>query len=58
MSDRERATGQDAGAEQSYKETIRAVKQFMGWTEVPSFRTSEDQDDHPYLLSKPPTAGN
>ena len=35
-----------------------AVKQFMGWKEVPSFRTSEDQDDHPYLLAKSPTANN
>ena len=43
--------------EQSYKENIRAVRQFMGWSEVPEFVPASSREDNPFLAEKPLGSG-
>ena len=40
---------QEFSAEQSYRVTIRGVRSFMGWSQVPEFDSaSSSQDDNPF----------
>ena len=42
-------TDQELSAEQTYRETIRRVRSFMGWNQVPKFDSaSSSQDDNPF----------
>ena len=49
--DREELTDTDQGlsTEQTYRETFRGVRSFMGWDQVPEFDSSSSaQDDNPF----------
>ena len=40
---------QEVSAEQSYRETLRGVRSFMSWNEIPEFDSaSSSQDDNPF----------
>ena len=42
-------TDQELSAEQTYRETLRGVRLFMGWDQVPEFDSSSSaQDDNPF----------
>ena len=44
---------QELTAEQSYRETLRGVRSFMAWNDIPEFDSaSSSQDDNPFTGSK------
>ena len=44
---------QELRAEQTYRETLRGVRSFMGWNQVPEFDSSSStQDDNPFASTK------
>ena len=53
--DREELTDpdQELSSEQTYRETLRGVRSFMGWDQVPEFDSScSTQDDNPFAGAK------
>ena len=61
LSDRESIQGQEGliegdqelSAEQSYRETLRGVRSFMAWNDIPEFDSaSSSQDDNPFTGSR------
>ena len=65
LSDRESIQGQEGiegdqelSAEQSYRETLRGVRSFMAWTDIPEFDSaSSSQDDNPFTGTKTAQTG-
>ena len=51
-------TDQELSAEQTYRETLRGVRSFMGWDQVPEFDSSSSaQDDNPFAGTRPQLPG-
>ena len=51
-------TDQELSSEQTYRETLRGVRSFMGWEQVPEFDSSSSaQDDNPFAGTKPHLPG-
>ena len=51
-------TDQELSAEQTYRETLRGVRSFMGWEQVPEFDSSSSaQDDNPFAGTRPQLPG-
>ena len=49
---------QELSAEQTYRETLRGVRSFMGWNQVPEFDSSSpSQDDNPFAGTRPQQPG-
>ena len=49
---------QELSAEQSYRETLRGVRSFMAWTDIPEFDSaSSSQDDNPFTGTKTAQTG-
>ena len=49
---------QELSAEQTYRETIRDVRSFMGWNQVPEFDSdSSTQEDNPFAGTRPQQPG-
>ena len=49
---------QELSAEKTYRETIRSVRSFMGWNQVPEFDSaSSSQDDNPFAGTRPQQPG-
>ena len=49
---------QELSAEQTYRETVRGVRSFMGWNHVPEFDLSSSvQDDNPFAGTKSQQSG-
>ena len=49
---------QELTAEQTYRETLRGVRSFMAWNDIPEFDTSSSsQDDNPFTSSKSSHSG-
>ena len=66
LSDRESIQGQEEliegdqelSAEQSYRVTLRGVRSFMAWTDIPEFDSaSSSQDDNPFTGTKTAQTG-
>ena len=66
LSDRESVQGQEdfiegdqeLSVEQSYRETLRGVRSFMAWIEIPEFDSaSSSQDDNPFTGSRASQTG-
>ena len=38
--------------EQSYRETMRVVRAYMNWLEVPEFVETPQQADHPFIYGR------
>ena len=55
--DFESQDNQDIGEEPSYRENIRAVRHYMGWTDIPEFQASPQQENNPWISPKPVTSG-
>ena len=48
----EESTDQDLSEEANYRETIRGVRSFMGWRQIPDFDSaSSSLDDNPFAGS-------
>ena len=48
---------QELSAEQSYRETLRGVRSFMAWNDIPEFDSaSSSQDDNPFTGSRSQTS--
>ena len=43
---------QELTAEQTYRETLRGVRSFMAWNDIPEFDSSSSHDDNPFTGSK------
>ena len=49
---------QELSAEQSYRETLRGVRSFMAWNDIPEFDSaSSSQDDNPFTGSRSSQTG-
>ena len=49
---------QELSAEQSYRETLRGVRSFMAWNDIPEFDSaSSSQDDNPFTGSRASQTG-
>ena len=49
---------QELSAEQSYTETLRGVRSFMAWNDIPEFDSaSSSQDDNPFIGSRSSQTG-
>ena len=49
---------QELSAEQSYRETLRGVRFFMAWNDIPEFDSaSSSQDDNPFTGSRSSQTG-
>ena len=66
LSDRESVQGQEEliegdqelSAEQSYRETLRGVRSFMAWNDIPEFDSaSSSQDDNPFTGNRSSQTG-
>ena len=54
----EDTTDQDLSEDANYRETIRGVKSFMGWHQIPDYdHSSYSQDDNPFAGSRTKPAG-
>ena len=54
----EDSTDQDLSEEANYRETIRGVRSFMGWHQIPDFDSaSSSLDDNPFAGSRVKEAG-
>ena len=56
MSDEQELTEQDlpSSEEQTYRETLRGIRSFMGWTHVPDVDSSNPSDNNPFAGPKAP----
>ena len=56
LSDEQELTEQDlpTSEEQTYRETMRGIHSFMGWTHVPDIDSSNPSDDNPFAGPKAP----
>ena len=56
LSDEQELTEQDlpTSEEQTYRETMRGIRSFMGWTHVPDIDSSNPSDDNPFAGPKAP----
>ena len=49
---------QELTAEQTYRKTLRGVRSFMAWNDIPEFDTSSSSQDHnPFTGSKSSHSG-
>ena len=54
----EDATDQDLSEDANYRETIRGVRSFMGWHQIPDYdHSSSSLDDNPFAGSRTKPAG-
>ena len=54
----EDATEQDLSEDANYRETIRGVRSFMGWHQIPDYdNSSSSVDDNPFAVSRTKPAG-
>ena len=54
----EAATDQDLSEDANYRETIRGVRGFMGWHQIPDYDNSAaSMDDNPFAGSRVKTTG-
>ena len=53
----EDSTDQDLSEDANYRETIRGVRSFMGWHQIPDYNTSSSLDDNPFAGSRAKPAG-
>ena len=49
---RDEAADQELSEEASYRETIRGVRSFMGWHQIPEFNRVSSADDNPFTGSR------
>ena len=56
LSDEQKLTEQDlpSSEEQTYRETMRGIRSFMGWTHVLDVDSSNPSDDNPFADPKAP----
>ena len=56
LSDEQDLTEQDlpTSEEQTYRETMRGIRSFMGWSHVPDIDSSNPSDDNPFAGPKAP----
>ena len=56
LSDEQEFTEQDlpTSEEQTYRETMRGIRSFMGWSHVPDVDSSNPSDDNPFAGRKTP----
>ena len=56
LSDEHELTEQDlpTSEEQTYRETMRGIRSFMGWSHVPAIDSSNPSDDNPFAGPKAP----
>ena len=55
---REESADQELSEESSYRETIRGVRSFMGWHQIPEFDSVSSADDNPFAGSRVQPTGN
>ena len=57
LSDEQELTEQEllTSEEQTYRETMRGIRSFMGWTHIPHVDSSNPSDDNPFAGPKAPT---
>ena len=48
---RDEAADQELSEESTYRETIRGVRSFMGWHQIPEFDSVSSADDNPFASS-------
>ena len=54
----EDSTDQDLSEDANYRETIRGVRLFMGWHQIPNYdKTSSSLDDNPFAGSRAKPTG-
>ena len=53
----EDSTDQDLSEDANYRETIRGVRSFMGWHQIPDYDTSSSLDDNTFAGSRTKPAG-
>ena len=49
---RDESADQELSEESTYRETIRGVKSFMGWHQIPEFESVYSSDDNPFASSR------
>ena len=51
------AADQELSEESTYRETIRGVRSFMGWHQIPEFDSVSSADNNPFAGSQAPPTG-